>query len=382
MRFLHVFVLAVLLMIGGSAWSQQQQQQRGQQPMVIEATPRPSLLNRIFRGHQNQAQNGAPQMAPAQQTTVGRSGANTAEATPSPRRSSNARRQSANAAPKDDNKKADEPKKDETPKADDADVKADEAPKADPKKADEPKKDEVAPKTAQKEKLTAAERKAADDLAKEKARLEELVGKAKQAATLFIHVANKGLYSRAQQMLVPAQQEFYLGAESVTRGVSFKELLDKMTQDGTVKRMLITCNVRGEGCRVFADLTYKTGQTLRVVFDMMLISDNWRVMIISPEKNTIATTSVPTPVIPEETPATAEATPAAGGEAAAAPTEKAEQTTETPTTAAEAAPATDKGTTSGSGVASAADVIASLANDSSASSAPVSSNSGDAPWRR
>lgn len=120
--------------------------------------------------------------------------------------------------------------------------------------------------------------------AAEAKRLDELVKQANNSAIEFLHLANKGQYNQAMLRLIPAQQSYFTGAESAACGVSFKALLDNMTRDGSMQRWNVASSMRGEGCRMTADIVYKDGRTSRMTFELQLINNTWRIILPDVEK--------------------------------------------------------------------------------------------------
>ncbi len=347
MKSIKIIISTALLFCAVTSFAQQAQQQ----PMVIDSgAQRTSLFERLFKKPAQQQQQliTQPTPTPERATADRRTHSSSNTARKATKDSGSATKKAAKTDGDNSAKKADDAKK-----AEDAAKKAEDEAKADDVKSPA---EELAktndPKKAEEDKKAAAAREA------EIKRLDEMVGKATSAASTFLNAANKGLYSKAQLMLVPQQQDFFSGAESVARGISLKALLDSMTRDGQITKWQVTSNVRGEGCRVAADLTYKTGQTSRVIFDMIMLGDVWRIQLLNLEK--IAMTETPAVV---EAPADA---------SAAAPTKE----DATPTSpAAEAKPLEPSNATP-------ADVIASLTQDTDNAPSDVTTATVDAPWRR
>lgn len=278
----------------------------------VEApTPRPSLWGRVL---------GRQAEAPAPVATVAPTAAPT-------------RRPAVATTPKPEARKTATPKP-TTPKPE-ATTKPEETPKS-----------EATPKATTAVKTEPAPNTAADDAK----RIDEKAQSAIAAAVEFLGLANKGYYAQAMTKLIPAQQDYFNGAVSVANGVSFKSVLDQVTRDGNVQRWNVTANVRGEGCRITADIIFKDGKSSRKNFEMMMINNSWRMIL--PDANVPTEEGdVPSPVanavedvVPVETPAVAAA----------------------PTVPANVSPA---------------DVIQSLTNDAVTTGGAVPPTA-DAPWRR
>ena len=352
-----------------------------------EPTPAPqrSIFGRIFRQQTPDVQaTPAPEQAQAPSTEANSSGNSSKKkdsgtATKSTEKKSTVKKDSpadSKADTKADSKK--DSKGEKTEKASGAEDSKDTAAATQHKPIKTPKPAE----SDSKEKAPADDKKAAEATpatkdsaaagdakkASEAKRLDELVAQANNSAIEFLHLANKGQYNQAMLRLIPAQQSYFTGAESAACGVSFKALLDNMTRDGSMQRWNVASSMRGEGCRMTADIVYKDGRTSRMTFELQLVNNTWRIILPDVEKPLPA----PTPVV-----AASPAAPAENPAPTAAPAQPAQ---ENPASATPAA-AEENTSAAQAPAASPADVIASLTNDNATTGGTVAPAAAT-PWRR
>lgn len=145
--------------------------------------------------------------------------------------------------------------------------------------------------------LTAEEREALRRQEKEeKERLaaqQELLKAADQATTVvndFLNYAQKGEYSKAEELLSAANQKYFASELAPVYG-PLKLVLDGITHAGDILRVTYSnISVRGEGAHVDVEIEYRAGGSARWAFELVKVEkDKWRITLpVGPHAQALA----------------------------------------------------------------------------------------------